>query len=159
VSITPGCCALPERGLAVAPIGVRYRVLPGQYYDVETGKHYNYFRDYDASLGRYFESDPIGLAAGTNTYGYVLANPLSFFDPFGLDVEVGVRQFSPLPFRYVRHCFVRFNSNNNDTLSFTNQGIGPDANPAGTSILNRDRSQFFGKRSVDHVLSLGGSIG
>ncbi|MFY0104376.1 RHS repeat-associated core domain-containing protein, partial [Acinetobacter baumannii] len=34
--------------------------FPGQYYDQETGLHYNYFRDYDPSTGRYVESDPIG---------------------------------------------------------------------------------------------------
>lgn len=33
------------------------RVLPGPYFDVETGKHPNYFRDYDPAIGRYLESD------------------------------------------------------------------------------------------------------
>jgi RHS repeat-associated protein len=50
--------------------------FPGQPYDVETGKHYNYFRDYDSSLGRYIQSDPVGLLAGVDTYGYTGSNPL-----------------------------------------------------------------------------------
>ena len=58
--------------------------LPGQRYDKETALHYNYFRDYDPSIGRYGESDPIGLRGGLNTYLYVLAEPLQRFDPHGL---------------------------------------------------------------------------
>ena len=60
------------------------RILPGQYFDQETGKHYNYFRDFDPSLGGYIESDPIGLRGGINTYTYGLASPLVLIDPFGL---------------------------------------------------------------------------
>lgn len=60
--------------------------FPGQYYDLETDLHYNYFRDYDPSLGRYVESDPIGLDGGLNTYIYGLNNPIRYTDFFGLDV-------------------------------------------------------------------------
>ena len=58
--------------------------LPGQYYMAETGLNQNYFRDYDPMVGRYVESDPIGLKGGVNTYGYALQNPLLYIDPDGL---------------------------------------------------------------------------
>jgi RHS repeat-associated protein len=58
--------------------------FPGQYEDVETGTYYNYMRTYLPMVGRYGESDPIGLAGGINTYGYAEANPLMYTDPYGL---------------------------------------------------------------------------
>lgn len=58
--------------------------FPGQRYDAHTGFNYNYFRDYDPSVGRYVQSDPIGLDGGISTYSYVGGNPLESVDPFGL---------------------------------------------------------------------------
>jgi RHS repeat-associated protein len=58
--------------------------FPGQYYDAETATHYNYYRDYDPTIGRYVESDPVGLGGGINTYAYAQGNALSYVDKMGL---------------------------------------------------------------------------
>jgi len=57
--------------------------LPGQYYDEDTGLHYNLFRYYAPECGRFISQDPIGLAGGINLYAYA-PNPLSYIDPLGL---------------------------------------------------------------------------
>jgi RHS repeat-associated protein len=87
-------------------------VFPGQYYDQKTGLHYNYFRYYDPSTGRYITSDPIGQFLGIHSapniprelfnyirtlqdfglaskdlnhpYAYVSSNPVGSIDPYGL---------------------------------------------------------------------------
>ena len=83
--------------------------FPGQYYDAGMGTHYNYFRDYDPRVGRYLQSDPIGILRDysdpqlqiaiqmgliapeglygslNHLYGYVDQNPINFIDPSGLD--------------------------------------------------------------------------
>ena len=67
--------------------------LSGQYWDDETGLHYNFHRNYGPSIGRYVQSDPIGLNGGVNTYVYVAGNPVSSVDPRGLD---NANPFGPL---------------------------------------------------------------
>jgi RHS repeat-associated protein len=68
-------------GLGTFAYNLRF---PGQYYDAETGLSQNWNRDYDPIVGRYVESDPIGLTGGLNTYVYVTGDPIDLVDPFGL---------------------------------------------------------------------------
>ena len=74
-----------ERAVVVDSIGGYNLGLPGQYYDSESGLWYNGYRYYDSRLGRYSQSDPIGLNGGVNTYSYAAADPVNNVDPSGLD--------------------------------------------------------------------------
>ena len=49
--------------------------FPGQWFQSETGLHQNWMRDYDPTLGRYIQADPLGLVDGPAIYGYALQNP------------------------------------------------------------------------------------
>ena len=74
--------------------------------DAITAAHYNYFRDYDPSVGRYVQSDPIGLAGGINTFGYVKARPLALTDPQGLKVQQCCRK-AQIVGGLTDHCWIK----------------------------------------------------
>jgi len=125
-----------------------YRRFRGQYKDEETGLHYNYFRDYDPSLGRYIQSDPNGLSGGLNTYAYVGSNPLKYSDPYGLDILL---QTHPVAFGFDHAKLTivpnnqtawandpRFSNTLPDGRQYATLGAGPDGGDL-VSNLNRSR--------------------
>ena len=95
----PSGAVVWDMGEGVTPFGdsvnlagafAQQLMFPGQYADLETGGQgddvilsHNWHRTYDPTLGRYLQSDPIGLAGGLNRYAYVGGNPVGAVDPTG----------------------------------------------------------------------------
>ena len=124
--------------------------FPGQYHDVESALHYNYFRDYDPAVGRYVESDPIGLFGGVNTYAYVRGNPIRRIDPDGLAGVPGGGPWHPpdgvsFSCNYstpVRSCNVRCGFSK-EILS--HQGWDRYVRQGGVVVGTQPKSQRFGR--------------
>ena len=72
-------------GAAATPPAYTMAGFPGQTHTL-SDLYYNRYRDYDSSLGRYIQSDPIGLRGGSNPYVYAGANPLRYVDPKGTEL-------------------------------------------------------------------------
>ena len=103
--------------------------FPGQYFDQETGSHYNFQRYYVPITGRYNKTDPVGLGAGVNVFIYVSGSPLITIDPEGLRVLNCYEQVSgPLE----RNEFQTTENENTGRyrlrpgLIFENPGVQPD---------------------------------
>jgi RHS repeat-associated protein len=111
--------------------------FPGQYYDSETGLHYNYLRDYNPRIGRYVESDPIGLRGGANLYVYVGNSPIDSIDLQGLVIYYANHSVIP----GISHSLIviipddqaayandpRFQNFTPDGLRYATIGAGPDS--------------------------------
>jgi len=97
--------------------------FPGQYFDRETNLAYNLMRDYDPNIGRYVESDPIGLEGGINTFAYVSGSPLARTDSLGLD-NPGMGPYEPMWSPIIR-CPVRLSGEWFSPVSFAILRISP----------------------------------
>jgi len=84
-----------DREVIVDIIGGINIGFPGQYWDEEKHSWHNGFRDYDSTIGRYLQSDPIGINGGVNTYNYVLGNPLVLTDFQGLSPDSNMLPIPP----------------------------------------------------------------
>ncbi|MDY0212235.1 MAG: RHS repeat-associated core domain-containing protein [Desulfuromonadaceae bacterium] len=119
--------------------------FPGQYFDAESGLHYNWHRYYEPKSGRYITLDPLGIGGGdVNLYRYVGNNPLNWVDPKGLLSEIVVWQ----PVGWGQSSFGHVSTNiNGTTYSYGQKGM--------TILLT---SEYLGRNSfregIGSVLSL-----
>ena len=117
----------------------------GQYFDRETGLHYNTFRYYAPDAGRFTQQDPIGLMGGLNLYQYA-PNPLSYMDPLGLSCS-----FDTKSNRWRNNETGRFTTRPTDPSDLVNNGrinkadIDAWANQRGTpNTWGHDPAKFPG---------------
>ncbi|SFB61831.1 RHS repeat-associated core domain-containing protein [Amycolatopsis marina] len=130
-----------ESVVSAGGVGTPLR-FPGQYYDDETGLHYNYFRYYDPHSGRYQSADPLGFLGGPDPHGYV-GNPRLNADPLGLTgygcglTRVGPNTYeSPAGLRYNPDSSPNFDdrfahvmNHANDIPNRPQHGVFADPNP------------------------------
>jgi len=131
---------LPNEDPANTGTAFKYNLrFPGQYADVESGTFYNYFRDYDSTVGRYVQSDPIGLRGGANTYAYVGGNPLSRKDSLGLYIEGFYEQSTGHLFLYDYDSGAMISG----TFESGGKPFGDPAPQGMYAMLNTRRDDFF----------------
>jgi RHS repeat-associated protein len=130
----------------------------GQYYDVETGLHYNTFRFYDPDIGRFTSPDPIGLAGGDNLYAYA-PNSIRWVDPLGLheilaDSDIVCRAGTCLPKQFSEGTGVKVGEGGK--LS----GVSTQARPgAGIDVLSQPfKNGSVGVATVGQIEAIGGKI-
>jgi len=71
--------------------------FPGQRTEPSSGLSYNYFRDYDPNVGRFAQSDPMGLVAGASSYAYAGGDPIAYLDRDGLQAQRAPVERVPTP--------------------------------------------------------------
>jgi RHS repeat-associated protein len=112
----------------------------GQYYDPETGLHYNYHRYYDPATGKYITPNPIRLRGGINSFVGVKNKPINEVDLDGLEVQICARQSWPgifggknSKFYVVPHCYLVVNGVSYSWHMESHGGITHDEHPSKNS--------------------------
>ncbi len=85
------CCRRTGNVYSISGTATLDARFPGQWYQLESGLHYNWHRHYDPTLGRYTQPDPLGFVDGPSVYGYVGSRPIVVVDLTGLEPPTGER--------------------------------------------------------------------
>ncbi|MDF5776478.1 RHS repeat-associated core domain-containing protein [Pseudomonas syringae] len=135
----------------------------GQYFDVETGLHYNTFRYYDPEIGRFITQDPIGLLGGFNLYRYT-PNPVRWTDPLGLVHELtpGYNVYGLFQEGAEKPYYVGITD---DLARRRNEHIGTERLGPGTEMMPLDKNVNYGQARgyeqayIEHYETKTGVIG
>jgi RHS repeat-associated protein len=116
-----------------------------------TGVYYYRARYFDPVLKRFISADPIGLAGGLNFYGYVGENPISYTDPFGLDVKITIKRDTYTDDSVTSTIIVTSDNKgggfSGNTLETATAGLKGDKSPIAPGTYNaRVRNSHVGKR-------------
>ncbi|MDV8155324.1 RHS repeat-associated core domain-containing protein [Acinetobacter bereziniae] len=127
-------------------------LFQGQYFDEETGLHYNRYRYYSPYVGRFVSKDPIGLLGGSNIYQYA-PNPIEWIDPYGLQATKNTCKVS------FGHKITRYVSKAEALAIKVNNGlvpiIGSNGEPSAKAIWVNDGSDFNpGKEKTRVVITV-----
>ncbi len=141
----------------------------GNELDVETGLQYFVNRYYSGRMGRFTSADPLGVLSADltnpqslNEYAYVLNNPCSLIDPFGLDtcrLTLQLSNDAGLSKDQVNSVFRRIDQIFRATKSGGN-GLGILLNAAGKADLQLSlTTESRTSRFITGLAGAGGSAG
>jgi RHS repeat-associated protein len=106
--------------------------FPGQWFDSESGLHYNRFRFYDPGTASYLSPDPLGIHGGSGLYEYAW-NPINWIDPFGL-CEIGTHIKDEIATTKLRNVNLK-----KGTAMLKEMGLTPVKNDrGGTSFVDKN---------------------
>ena len=132
--------------------------LPGQYFDAESGLHYNLHRYYDPDRGQYLTPDPLGTPDGPDPYRYVRHNPLRYIDPQGLILFAfdGTNNSNPPPkgdtVSNVYKFYLAYDEDANGKKWYMT-GVGRDDQESGIKARSGDLAfAVTARERVDHML-------